>query len=278
MQQYEINSWGLIKAMGDGNDDGDWLISGPIASTKPDYDGDTIFSKAVEKGLSMFDRLGGQVDWMHQFNKTNDPNHIVGRAVGYTKLNGQIWLTTVLDKTNELAQKIWRMVKATTADGKPLHKLGYSLLGHGVKDDKGNVTETEIHMVTLAPQPKGFDQFITQGAAPGRVFQICKALGSNDAWFPIEAALTTGDGVVTEGETGGAALRKQFLKGGTPVSTGAELEPVNEDGSPRKRRRKRKLPISKALVYRLEQIGSADPEDMAERITAIIMRGQFANN
>jgi hypothetical protein len=266
LQQYDINTFGFIKAVGE--DDGDWLISGPIASLKPDYDGDTILNKAIEMGLRMYERLGGQVDWEHKYKRSKDPDDIIGRSVGYTRLNGQIWMTTLLDKGNALAQKIWRMAKAKTADGKPLHKLGYSVLGKGVKDDNGNVTETEIHFVTIAPQPKGFDQFMQVGAAPGRMMTLCKAVGGT-TWEELECALTTGDGIVQEGATGGAALRTQFLKGGLQP-TGGKLEPVGTGGLHHPRRRKKKVRIHKSVLDAFEAAGSATPELTASRVLSLI--------
>lgn len=223
----------LSKADGGTADtDAPMVVSGPIASETSDFDGDTMLRAGIVKGLDMFNRLGGHVDYNHLFGQTQDPDHIIGQGEVFY-VEGRPWLKTTLRKGNSLAEKTWRMVR----DG--VH-CGYSLLGNGVRD--GNkVVSTIIKMITIAPQPKGFDQFLQVGTPVGSLQSLAKALvddtqlaGLAPEWTPLLAlssdrmrhlstspisylppllakSLTTGNDVVMPGDTGGAVMRPQFL-------------------------------------------------------------------
>ena len=164
----------------------------------------------------MFDKLGSQVVWDHLWAKTHDPDTIIGKGISRTLIDGVPWLTTKLRKGLKLAQSVYQFY----LDGM---KLGYSIQGTGVRDPKDptNVKRMAITMITIAPQPKGFDQFMVAGPVPVNygLDSIAKAIMSGDEvtpigrWQPVEyeKALTTGAGIVEGGAQGGQALREQYL-------------------------------------------------------------------
>ncbi len=145
-------------------------------------------------------------------------------------------------------------------------KCGYSIEGSGVRSS-GPVpvtTPTRIIRVTIAPQPKGYDQFIQAGLPPAGLVEVAKAIvGASSAdtilseWEPVSTdfakALTTGGGIVENGDTGGEALREQFLVGG------------NRPSRKRKRRSRKMSELAKVLIERGASIEQA--EEISEYIS-----------
>lgn len=261
----------LIKSATEEN--GEWVISGPVASEEEDYDGQTLERSGIIKGLTKFMRMGGLVDWEHLYMKTQNLKYIVGQGSVFY-VNGRPWVKTVLDKSCELAQQIWDWVVNKKK------RMGYSILGKGVLDATGKrVISTDIDMVTLSPLPKGFDQFIIPGMPAGAQAQLAKAISLfgehhdfGDLMMVAKAitnpelersievpaivqitassamvkAFTTGAGVVQPGSTGGAALRSQTILRGD----GSSMPSASFDGAPQRRKKKRRVvsPIEKALI------------------------------
>lgn len=193
--------------------DGRWLVHGQVASSKEDYDGEVLEKAGVAKGLDMFKRLGAHVDYEHQYSRTKDPDVIIGKGVDITYIEGAPYLTTELYKSKPLAQKVWRHLQAGGA-------AGYSLEGRALARDPKNpkrVTETEIHRITISPSPKGYDNRLylgapsLQGLAKAIVEEGIDGIPQADEIMDFTKSLTTGEGIVMEGERGGAALRKQAL-------------------------------------------------------------------
>ena len=246
----------LTKAEGGtGPGDAPMVVSGPIASETKDYDGDEIVRAGVVKGLQTFVGLGGHVDYNHLFAVSQDPDHIIGKGEVFY-VDSRPWLKTTLRKGNPWAEKAFRMVQ----DG--LH-CGYSLLGNGTRDGK-KVVSTDIKMITIAPQPKGFDQFLQVGTPAGSLHAIAKALMADtpasvpglSAWLSgvvspgvspldyldphIAKALTTGDGVVVPGDAGGRALRPQYVGGGLAAVSESDAEQIARGDFSAKARRRAK--------------------------------------
>src|ERR1051326_2873325 len=148
----------LIKATQE-TPEGDWLVSGPVASLLEDYDGDTLEKSGIWRGLDVFFRLGGHVDIEHLYQKSVNENRpdldlIVGKALKGTEVDGVRWLVVKLFKGNPYAQKIWQKLQDGMA-------LGFSLSGFALRKAKDNprrVLETVINMMTISPLAKGFEQ------------------------------------------------------------------------------------------------------------------------
>jgi hypothetical protein len=277
--ERRFNSWVLLTKATESFDD--WIVSGPVADVDvADYDGETLVKAGVMRGLELHGKLGGHIDYEHQYPKTKDPKWLIGKSVEVSEVDGKPWLTVLLHKAGpgaELARKVWDSVKNGI-------RMGFSIWGSGVKDrlDPKRIIDTKIMMVTIAPSPKGFGQFLQAGEAPAGLYAIAKALtddgvvlgieddwteiekAETEMWPPIAKALTTGDGIVQPGEQGGPALRSQYLKRGlTPTTYGDR-----DDSKLRKRRRKKKrtAAIEKALSDR----GIRNPSAVAARVIALI--------
>ena len=171
--------------------DGKWLVSGPIASLDEDYDGDILEKAGIIKGLDMFKRLGSHVDWDHQYNKTKNVEYLIGKGIEIGEVDGVPWLTTELFKSKKKAQDLWQHLQ----DG---GTAGYSLLGKAVKvvgEKPRRILETQIHMMTIAPSPKGFGQ---TNVVIGPLNQLAKSLVSECIGDEEEVEETAEDTVEEE--------------------------------------------------------------------------------
>ena len=213
--------------------DGTRLVSGPVAAVGvKDYDGETLNAAGILKGLEMHQRLKGQVDYEHKYDKDQDPDYLIGLRKSVENRNGIPFMVTELYKDHPLSDKVWKAIQR----GVP---MGYSISGFATRrdpKDKSHVLETEIHRVTITASPKGFEG--TYLNVVPSMDSLAKALVSevqadspNDMWMESGAAsdrlkrietqvevltkaMTTGSGIVQAGEGGGAALREQQIDEG----------------------------------------------------------------
>lgn len=237
----------LIKAYEE-TEDGRWLVSGPIHDLKEDYDEETLEKSGLLKGLEMFVRMGSHVDWEHQFARTRDPEYVIGKGIRITEVDGVPWLTTQLFKGKALAQKLWKHLQEGG-------EAGYSLEGLAKARHPRNpkhILLTEIHRITISLSPKSYGSRLRVGPAPA-LATLAKSLvsevqsGDFSEWEPVSAAprprarsggearpaprrqtvpptkrakkaLTTGEGIVSAGQTGGAALRAQQIAGNQKIA------------------------------------------------------------
>ena len=178
----------LLKAVK--TQDGEWVLSGPIAAKGEDYDGDIIDNAAVKKGLTFFDRLGKHVDWGHMYARTKNPKYLIGKGIHFQGPDGRTWLKTVLDKTNEIAQELWK--KANSPNG---FACGYSLegllKGHVQEQNRRRIIDTEIHRITIDPSPKGYGNHLQVGMPAGSFAQLSKSVSADckrglckSGWIP----------------------------------------------------------------------------------------------
>ena len=168
----------LLKAVE--TQDGQWVLSGPITPPGEDYDGDIFDDAAVQKGLTFFDRLGRHVDWAHMYARTKNPKYLIGKGIHFKGPDGRTWLKTVLDKSNEIAQELWR--KANSPNG---FACGYSLEGllrdHEFRGGKKHIIDTEIHRITIDPSPKGYGNHLQVGVPSGSFAQLSKSVSADCA-------------------------------------------------------------------------------------------------
>jgi len=224
--------------------DGRWLVTGPVASLKEDYDKEIFDAAGIMKGLEMHAKLGNHVDYEHQYRRTMSPAVIIGKRIDVGMVDGKPMMTTELYKGKPLAKEFWEHVQAGG-------EAGYSVEGI-CKSKVGNkIMQPEIHMVTLSVSPKGFDARVHPGGMP--LATIAKALVDDmplEGWirdytqsvskamkeeekdaggdddkvccpecghkFTIQKAMTTGEGIVTTGAKlpGDASpIREQELMG-----------------------------------------------------------------
>ena len=223
---------------------GDRLFYGAAALVdSEDLDREIMLKAAVNNGLTSFFRMGGQVDYDHLYATPgtpyfHSPAAIIGRAIekSVNPDGGADIITTKLKSANAFANAAWEHYHDPGSPG----MLGYSLQGRALARDplnKSAVTMLDIYMMTITPIAKGFEgPRLTAGAAPA-FGQLLKGLnlelgrGDADGWkevdlghaatetfysFPnkvsVEKAITTGSGVVMPGDSGGRALRTQYLQ------------------------------------------------------------------
>lgn len=153
-------------------EDGQWYVSGPVASTNEDYDGEILEKAGVLKGLQMFWNLGRHVDWEHQYGRTHDPDYVIGKGIKVSTIDGVPWLTTMLYKAKPYAKKLWDHLQSGG-------DAGYSIEGivkaRHPKNHK-HVLETEIHRVTISLSPKGYDARIQPGDVAVGLEPVLKAI------------------------------------------------------------------------------------------------------
>lgn len=159
----------LIKSVEE-TSSGDWVVSGPVASLKEDYDGDIMERSGILKGLEMFRKLGSHIDYAHQYALTHDPDYLIGKGISTKDVDGVPWITVQLFKAKKLAKKVWDHLQAGG-------EMGFSIEGIAKARSGRRITETEIHRITIDPSPKGFDDArkIRPGTIPDAM-QLAKAL------------------------------------------------------------------------------------------------------
>ena len=175
----------LSKANATENDQGDWIVSGPVAPETADYEGDAFPDALIRKGLSFFGKFGshdgtlGQVDWAHMYPQTRNPKWLIGRGKPVDGSDGRAWCATYLLKAKEIAQEAWKHFQAGGF-------AAYSLDGKMHVTQKGNgkrvPAHLEIHRMTIDPSPLGFGNFLQIGMPAntmgGTVVQLSKALAT----------------------------------------------------------------------------------------------------
>lgn len=223
--------------------DKDWIVSGYPASESRDYDDELMLRSGVKKGLDFWrEKMGGWADWDHQYKATKNPKFLIGKGLSedYKDSSGRPIVAVRLFKDRDISKTIWDDLLDVE---KGVH-YGYSVQGRGNKDDKGRITHVDINLVTISPLPMGFKEVgIKPGIPTGSMQEIAKALMEPDVWREMEIAsippcegcskpltdtfmghaickscvqkaLTTGSGIVTEGEGSagdGSPLREQEL-------------------------------------------------------------------
>lgn len=113
---------------------GEWLVRGPLNSSRRDAQGEEIDIDALRHGLKYFDEVGGPVDWEHlyQIDRNNSHALIGEKARIYDAPHprtGEVvpWLEARLYRNNALAKAAVNILKAKG-------KLGWSIAGGGVKN------------------------------------------------------------------------------------------------------------------------------------------------
>lgn len=181
----------LEKGQGD-----EWVISGFPASEQEDFDKDVLERTGVIKGLDHFFRVGGWIDYDHQYPKTKDPKFLIGTATDRTTdKDGRPIVIGKLFQHKELAKAIYDDMGAGG-------KYGFSMWGQGVRDPKNpkRITHTLINLLTIAPMPKGYDQtLVKKGFPSGTLHSIAKALDADWELEKGESAEEEGSPVKCEG-------------------------------------------------------------------------------
>ena len=311
--QKSFSAYLLIKGGSDAPN-GNKYLHGPAALVEEDglgsdFDKDDLTRAAIEKGLTTFERLGGQVDWDHLFAKTHRPAHIIGKCVGIqaNPTGGAPIVTTELFMNKALAKEAWEHYESGGVLGYSLQGVAITGVSKGADPKAGKrITDLAIHMMTLTPMPKGFEGPRVTGGRPApldgaSLGAIVKGLnaelnaGDLDGWEPVEEveyaeyaeyaekaekaekALTTGSGIVQAGDGGGAALRTQDLMGADkakkPCACGCH-------GKGEKCRKKRPLketmtpvsafPMNKALTDELARHGAMNAAGLAAAIVKAV--------
>ena len=140
--------------------EGDWIVHGPLASSKEDYDKEILTKSGVMKGLQAYVNLNAPVDFEHMWPKTKSLQWIIGKGIGIVDEGGDKMPTLVvrLQKNKTHAKELWEHLHSD-----PPGDAGFSIYGLAKSKDGKRVTDTEIQMVTIALQPKGFDLKINKG-------------------------------------------------------------------------------------------------------------------
>jgi hypothetical protein len=228
--------------------DGKRFLHGPIAPDEEDYDTDIFTQVGLEKGLPTFIKLAGNtdhghVDWAHQWRKTKDPGFIIAKGRPFTGPDGRPWLSDELAPkgTKPCADACWtHVVEAQMHAAHSLEGLCKARDPH----DKRKIIETEIHLITIDPQPKGFGNFLKVGA-PESLQQIAKGILADyergdlgdSGWIPMPHDLAIeavpaffGDEAFAKSMIEALQWPKRFWAGG--IGTVLESPPASETPAP----------------------------------------------
>lgn len=187
-----FNTYSLIK--GHEEKDGEWYFHAPPAlMDAKDFDGHILRKAGVMNGLEHWKHhRQGAFDYQHKWRESRDLDKIVGYHHGDTEIDGVPHVVGRLLKSKGDAQKIWRHLQ----DG---GKLGLSIEGVAKKVDPQHrhvVLDTEIHLITIDPFPKGFDGVRIRPGLPPTMMQLAKSLSANlesgdlSDWFEVEDDLS----------------------------------------------------------------------------------------
>ena len=162
IQPFCMSSGALVKAIE--NTDGLRQFHGPIAPPDQavDYDKDVLTKAGVESGLIMYANMGRHVDWAHMYPKTKLARWLIGEGTDKVGPDGWPWLQTTITKANDVANDAWEHIQSGA-------HCGYSIYGVMKKRDdadKRKLVQTEIHLITADPRPKGFGNFLLTGPMP----------------------------------------------------------------------------------------------------------------
>lgn len=204
----------------DGQDGETWVIEGPLSDPGADLQGDEMDMSGLQKGMELFFRLGGHVDWDHLWERTRDPDYLIGRGVEMYLAKHPTtgidvpWLRVSLFRNKEMAAKAVRHLKAGGS-------LGFSVAGAVKMRDpinKSKILEPLITSVAVTPVPvvsanAGCIQFVKSLLAA-----MAQAENVNNLHFPVVPELKDRVEVVFQ------KLSKSDGLGGNPQMT---AEPVD---------------------------------------------------
>ena len=230
------------------DEDGNWILEGPLSSERKDLQGQRMLYDSLSKGISRFASSEGRiVDWNHYSVTKGDPKWIIGEGVdlydgpaiggGTTK-----YLRTKLLKGTEIADQVYRLKQA----GKAL----YYSVGGSCRTKGSDIVDSDINHVAVTPTPANPDALIGFNAL-SKSLSIC----ADDDFFdtPLEKVLCAGNGPAM-GSTGGRALMTEDVEGS-----------VKEPRAARKRRINRRKKSMKKNEVALGDTPLTDPE-VTERL------------
>lgn len=161
-------------------EDGDWIVEGPLSNPDEDLQGETMDMAGLRKGLTVFERLGQSVDWEHLYQKTKDPQFLIGKGV------------QIFDAEHPTTGKQVPHLRARLFKGKKIARhaiehlneggtLGYSVEGGAIQKSGSHILETVITMVTLTPQP-----VVSENTGTIRLLKSLSALENGADWEEVE--------------------------------------------------------------------------------------------
>lgn len=153
---------------------GEWYVEGPISEPSQDLQKDEMEQgewkkSGLRKGLETFIALGQVVDWEHLYERTRDPEAIIGKGVEMYDaphpVTGVVvpWLKVRLLKGQRLAQKAWGLLQSGGS-------LGFSVAGAAFGRAGKRITESAIYTMGITALP-------VQAKNAGTL-QIAKALAA----------------------------------------------------------------------------------------------------
>jgi hypothetical protein len=136
-------------------DNGNWIIEGPLSNPSKDLQGETMRMAGLMEGLDTFHKIGSPVDWDHLWERTRDPDYLIGKGLDtylapHPRTGIEVpSLRAELCATKEFAQKARRHYEA----GLP---LGFSVAGLVESRDpvdKAIIVKPMVTSVAVTPVP-----------------------------------------------------------------------------------------------------------------------------
>lgn len=152
LQDYKRFGFYVPLQKGVQEEDGDWVLQGPLSNPDEDLQGEHMSMAGLRKGLQTFEKLGQNVDWEHLYKATKDPAYLIGKGLEifdapHPKTGKSVpWLKTRLYKNKKIAR---HAIEHLESGG----TLGYSVEGGAIQKSGSHIIESIIAMVTITPQP-----------------------------------------------------------------------------------------------------------------------------
>lgn len=169
------------------NDEGDWVVEGPLSNPEEDLQGEKMSMEGLKKGLKVFEKLGRNVDWEHLYRQTKDPKYLIGKGVAMFDAphprTGEMvpWLRTKLLKSKAFARSAIEHLHALQDDCGESGGLGYSVEGGAVKRYGSTILEPIITMVTMTPQP-----VVAENSGTISIVKSLTALDNGADWDEVD--------------------------------------------------------------------------------------------
>lgn len=181
-------------------------VGGVAATEAVDYEGEVLLMKGMD--ISYLESGKGVFNWNHK----DGPGDILGRIDVAKKDNTELYVEGYLYKGVEKAIQCHDLMKAMDSTPNPADQMGFSVEGKILQRSNGRIQKSWINSVAITHEP--VNHTTTAG--------LLKSLGGKEVCFgddgepcacKIDKALSAGHDVSPK--TGGGALRRESLEGGT---------------------------------------------------------------
>lgn len=242
-----FSAWVPISKAYESEDGKEFVFEGPLSEPGKDIEGDRINQPhLLEKGMALFDRFGGPVDWDHQYAITHEPKWLIGKGLPerFTAPHPSTgedvpFMRTRLFKGKRVAQDAIEHYQSGGG-------LGYSIWGNVEEVYPDGSLGPAVAMVSMTPVPVA--------TANAGTLRLCKSLAEGrletlplvpETQAQVEQALQWGRLYAALDRIAKALEASGALPKDGPGVDAAGVEDLGPEG---KRKKRKGRPCAKAVV------------------------------